>query len=322
MKSQWTYHLILVLITFIVISIAVVSRGRQAVAGILWNSNTIYCSLIGENCAIDLEGSDIKLGMYDPHGVFNDSSQIGVDHYFIDWNDSDLTSLKFDLDISTTRNRWAMVSVEPWSNKELDKETLLSDVNKGLYNSQINNVCNILKLHDKPAFVRWGHEMENVTGRYPWAIEDSAQYISAYQHFVDRCKAIYSKGYYVWSPAGNKNLTNYWPGGKYIDYVGLSVYAFDQYDLKNYSHKRSFQEIVSEKYDYVDKFEKPIMIAELGVNGDSEYQKKWIGEGLTTVGQFPKIKNIIYFNSKDNALAWSKDYAIPQWNIDRKIFSK
>jgi beta-mannanase len=42
----------------------------------------------------------------------------------------------------------------------------------------------------------------------------------------DLCRSITKNVFYIWSPVGNQELKDYWPGAAYADYVVWSVYAF------------------------------------------------------------------------------------------------
>jgi beta-mannanase len=80
-----------------------------------------------------------------------------------------------------------LITVEPWpdKNNEAEIRTLFPDITAGKYDSADQRLfVRTLKQFGKPVFARWGHEMEYVSGRYPWAKTDYDGYISAYRHFV------------------------------------------------------------------------------------------------------------------------------------------
>lgn len=213
-----------------------------------------------------------------------------------------------------------MVTVEPYPISTVGtKDSVLSDITNSSYDQTITDICSSFVNSETPVFIRFAHEMERVNGRYPWAINDSSLYKDAYNHFSEVCKKVYTQGFYVWSPAGEKNLKEYFPGFTHVDYVGVSVYALPSFDQDYYGKFRSFTENFGEKYERVKGFEKPVMIAEIGVAADKEIQRKWIREMTENTKQFPLLKTIVYFNAKDNEGAWEAKYGIPDWRLDSSL---
>ena len=61
-----------------------------------------------------------------------------------------------------------MVTVEPWPRPGEFRVTLLQDVVAGRYDGEIDRFCGQVSRAGLGVFVRWGHEMELESGRYPW----------------------------------------------------------------------------------------------------------------------------------------------------------
>ena len=80
-----------------------------------------------------------------------------------------------------------MITVEPFplDDGSETRARLLDDIADGRYDHLIDRLSADLAAAGQPVFLRWGHEMENVTGRYPWAQEDHLAYVRAYRHFVE-----------------------------------------------------------------------------------------------------------------------------------------
>lgn len=272
-------------------------------------------------CGINPYGNGINYGIYDPDRAFASARGFAFEHVYVQW-DTYESSILDESEYANARERWLLITIEPFpdSNIEAGAEQLFRDILAGSYDQNIERICGDIQQTSRPTFVRWGHEMENVTGRYPWAQADDIGYVAAYRHFVDRCRAQAEHTYYVWSPVGSPGLHAYWPGPDYTDYVGLSVYGFPQWDVRHYGRLRSFEEIFSEKYELVKGFGKPVLIAELGVTGDREYQWEWMYGLFRNTQRFPLLKSVVYFNARDSELAWGRDYETPDWRIDRRLF--
>ena len=165
----------------------------------------------------------------------------------------------------------------------------------------------------------WGHEMEqDLAERYPWSGADPQEFVAAYRYFVERCSQVAGGAsiYYVWSPVGNKGLERYWPGDGYADYVGIAVYSFPEWDRDVYGNARSFGEVMDEKYGRVERFDRPVVVVEMGVTGDGEYQRRWLEEAFRDFDRFPLLRTVVYFNARDREGAWGEGYQTPDWRID------
>lgn len=265
----------------------------------------------------------VKLGIYDPSGSFNGSTAFGIDHIFLDWTAYDSEELKAFIIKAMSRGRWPMLTVEPWPSDRTPEKTaaLFADIQAGQYDNAISRLCRDINSVGSPLFIRWGHEMENLNGRYAWAQEDIGGYVRAYRHFVDRCRDLLTaECYFVWSPVGHNGLFKYWPGPDYVDHIGVSIYGFPEYDLRNYGRIRSFDAIFSEVYERVRRFDKPVIIAELGVTGNQHYQRDWMTQAFRSFRKYPKLQAVVYFSAQDSPLAWGSEYSFPNWKISPSVF--
>lgn len=257
-----------------------------------------------------------QYGVYDPEERFANSTRIGVEHIFVHWQPSDAARLRYTSEYATSRNRWLMVTVEPWPAHSRTAETLFSDITNGTYDADIANVASTLGALNRPVFIRWGQEMEDPTGRYPWASPDADGYIKAYRYFVAHCRPwAHGRFYFVWSPKGKKNMSAYYPGADYVDYVGVSVYGLEQWDIDHFGKPRDFNERFHEIYSFASDYNKPVMIAELGVAGDSAYRRLWFSQIASALKLFPRLRIVVYFNVEDPE-PWPKPYGNPDWRID------
>jgi beta-mannanase len=298
-------------------------HGRQAFSVITQGGSfTLWrvCAVIPLACGGEISASTVALGAYDYKHEYDGA--LAIEHWFIRWNTYDRAAFKKELQRASEKKRWPLITIEPWPDEQTEAGTskLFPEIVAGKYDPAIKNVCTDIGEFGKPVFVRWGHEMEYVSGRYPWAQTDHDGYVSAYRYFVDSCRSMAKNIFYVWSPAGNQELRDYWPGQQYADYVGVSVYAFPEWDLAHYRKVRSFDEIFVEKYGRVAGFNKPIMIAELGVTGTQEHQFSWLDEAMRNFARYPLLKSVVYFNAIDSRSAWPDPFPVPNWYLDLTIF--
>jgi beta-mannanase len=263
--------------------------------------------------------SQLNFGVYDPEGECQRADWIAIEHLFISWAAFRPGDLLRQLGVIGSKGRRPLITIEPWCDQAITSQPseLLDDVTKGKYDRRIQEMISEIAAFRDLVLLRWGHEMENVTGRYPWASHDAGLYQEAYRHFVDISRRYARNVIYVWSPVGDKGLARYWPGEAYVDCVGLSVFEFPAFD-QGYYHRaaRSFHDQMAEKYARVAKYEKPVVISECGVTGSAEYQMSWLQGALQDAGNYPLLRALIYFNAKDTPGVWGKEYTTPDWRIN------
>jgi endoglucanase len=264
----------------------------------------------------------IAYGVYDPQERFSGSDRIAIEHVFVQWGAYHRDKLGAALNYAIARNRWLMVTVEPWSDpadRDRGGATLFEDIIHGQYDTNLSAVCADLGTLAVPIFVRWGHEMEDPTGRYPWARDDAEGYIRAYRYVVEHCRPLAPHSLFVWSPKGKPWMSRYYPGAAYTDYVGVSLYGLQGWDLDHVGRPVYFAEKFQDIYSVASRFEKPMMIAELGVAGDQPYRRVWMDELARALHQFPLLRVAAYFNAKDPE-SWPGRYGAPDWRIDPSVF--
>lgn len=261
----------------------------------------------------------IAFGVYDPHSTFAAADDVAIEHVFIYWQALDGQNFRKNLQYAMVRHRRMMVTIEPYtraSDWRSQGERLFSDILAGDFDQEIQVVCSEVGNFQDQVLVRWGHEMEDPTGRYPWARTDSEGFKSAFRYFVQHCRQHAPNAIFVWSPKGEKNLAAYYPGDDIVDVVGLSVYGLQKMDLAFYGRIREFSDNFEEKYQRVAGFNKPVVIAELGVSGDQSYRRRWFASLFEALKRsvFQKLRAVVYFNDKEPD-RWPMGFGSPDWRI-------
>jgi cellulose synthase (UDP-forming) len=319
--KKWLWHFVVAVVCLMIACAAMFRSATNGLHAITWGVTIPSWGWPGRT----QPDHAVELGIYDPHRAFADSKAFGIEQFFLDWASYDSEQLKTSITATVSRGRRPMLTVEPWPYKRNPEQSraLFSDIVAGRYDEMITRLCTDINTVGAPVLIRWGHEMENVNGRYPWAQNDVVGYVRAYRHFVDMCRRLLvPRSYFVWSPVGHKELSRYWPGPDYVDCIGVSIYGFPEYDLQNYGRTRSFDAIFSETYQRVSLFDKPVIIAELGVTGNARHQRNWMHHAFRSFRKYPKLQAAIYFSSQDSPLAWGSDYSVPDWRISPSVFAQ
>lgn len=263
---------------------------------------------------------DVALGVYDPQARFAGDDQPVIEHVFVFWQALDPRDFRRQLERARARGRTMMVTVEPYThapNWRDGGEHLFEDILRGAFEDEIDTICATLGDFGGRVLVRWGHEMENPTGRYPWARHDASGYQAAYRHFVDQCRSRAPEARYVWSPIGEPNMGDYYPGDRHVDVVGISLWGLQANDERFHGGARDFSATLREKYARSARYGKPVVIAELGVAGDSAYRKAWLRslfETLERPDSFGALHAVVYFNDKEPHY-WPHDLGSPDWRV-------
>jgi endoglucanase len=256
-------------------------------------------------------------GVYDPDQLLHGRAEFSLEHVFLSWATLDPAWLTEQLTSINKRNRVPLITLEPWPDAMGEKPagTLFDDIIAGRYDSILDTFAETVRDSGMRVYVRWGHEMENLIGPYPWITRDHDAFIAAYRYVVDHLRSRAGNAGFVWSPAGNRECPAYWPGDDYVDVVGVSILCFPDWERKQHGRIRSFQEMFSEKYDRVSRFGHPVMIAEFGVAGSNEAQLGWLREAFAALSDYPLLKSIVFYFSRDVDAAWGKDLATPDWRF-------
>jgi beta-mannanase len=263
----------------------------------------------------------IRLGAYDPHGNFMNYPGVSIEHLFLPWQDVELSSLYAADRYALDRDRSLLITIEPWTwsgDWRLTPQQLRDAVLGGRYDATIESMFQVIGALKSQVTIRWGQEMDDTSGRFSWGGWDPADYIAAYRRFHDLSSPVAPSAKYMWSPKGNKNLGAYYPGDKYADIVGLSVFGLQKYDRRKYGRDRSFAETLQPGYDFASRLGRPIVVAELGYSGDEEYVASWADSVTRRDERFPLLTAVVYFNDKE-VHAWPDDFGFPDWRVDQSV---
>jgi beta-mannanase len=313
--KEWLYRVLATVLCLLGVT-GIVLNGRDVATALSWGWEDIVTPITS-----DLKHEQrVNYGVYDPNNRFSKAKGVAVEHIFVSWLSAEANeAISSSFEYARERNRWLMITIEP-SAVEGRTSQLLADVAAGAYDLVTASLCRNVGSLRSSVFVRWGHEMETTDVRYPWSGGNNDSYIAAYRHFAEKCRANAPNIYLVWSPKGAPGLEQYYPGRAFADYVALSVYALPAYDLDHFGKVMNFRDTFMPKYNRVVGFNRPVMIAEMGVSGDPKHQARWMADFFRSAKHFPLLRTAVYFNRKDNPGAWPEKYGIPDWTIDPSTF--
>ncbi|WP_321343329.1 glycosyl hydrolase family 5 [Breoghania sp.] len=260
-----------------------------------------------------------KFGAYDPYGDFSDDSRLVTEHLFLPWEDVELGGLSEADAYAQARNRKILVTIEPWSwaiDWNVSPGDLRNQILGGERDANMRAILDILKGFKSPVTIRWGQEMENPFNRFTWAGWAPDDYITAYRRMTGIVREMMPSAKMMWSPRGEKNLQDYYPGDEYADLIGLTVLGFDKYDEIAYGGPRYFAEGVKQGYELSAGYGKPIWIPDGAYEGALPYLDRWVKEFTVKYPEYPLLEEVIYFNDKE-VWEWPHGLGLPDWRVVR-----
>jgi hypothetical protein len=207
---------------------------------------------------------------------------------------------------------------KPYTTGRIPDKFNLYNILGGMWDDYIDQWAEAAKNFGNPLLVSWGFEMND--DRFPWSVyyygggqDDFTQKASgyfgpelfkqAYRYVVNRVRAkgvhniqwvfqVASDAY----PSGRWNrYVVYYPGSKYVDWLGLSFYE----NSPGVAHGDTFYRMCKKPYDELRKMDpsKPVMIArwETGIYPAAKNKPLWLQKAFADLKEhFPRIKMAVY----------------------------
>ncbi len=283
------------------------------------------------NTGFQSKENGIMLGIYKPEVPYSLSRLDTLEHllnkkfnilsFYQTWGEREEDLFPADMLRETDRHgSVAMITWEPWltefkknkKSKEGIMKTDLGTIARGDYDEFVREWAREAVVFGKPFFLRFAHEMNNV--QYPWS--DAAgntpkEFIAAWRHVHKIFKEEGAKNVlFVWSPKGTMP-NEFYPGGEYVDWIGAGVFNYGSYGTGVW---HSFEFIYEPIYRSALRYEKPIIIAEIGCSSFGGNQTQWYEDAFKIISKsYSETKAIVFFNNPaDFTLAGSTI----DWSID------
>ncbi|MFM2389831.1 MAG: hypothetical protein RLZZ437_1386 [Pseudomonadota bacterium] len=264
---------------------------------------------------------ELPFGAYDPAGEYIDEPVVTIEHVFLPWEDVALGSLLDADTYALERNRALLITIEPWTwtrDQRNTAEFLRSGIAQGYYDANMRNICAVIGTLQSPVSIRWAHEMETSEGQFIWSEWNPDDYISAYRRMIDICRAEAPDANFIWSPIGLEGSEAYYPGDEYVDLVGLSIFGFQPYEEATLGRSQTFSEVLTERYDRVKGFGKPVVVAEVGYSGSAEYVADWENSLRAPRPEMPQLVGVVYFNQAE-VYPWPDNFGLPDWTPANRV---
>ncbi|WP_229071647.1 glycoside hydrolase family 26 protein [Actinoplanes sp. DH11] len=190
----------------------------------------------------------------------------------------------------------------------------LADIAEGRFDDYVSAFARDVRRVNVPIALTVAHEMNGHW--YPWGTQKSSakDFVAAWRHIHDLfTEAGATNVIWTWTP----NVTNYlpgvalkpfWPGEKYVDWVGVDGY-FTRKGV------RQFDQLFGPTLKEIAKFaDLPVLIVETGSEPGS-MRPAVVDQLLAEVARSKKIIGFVYFNARGSG-DWVLDYdekALKTW---------
>lgn len=209
-----------------------------------------------------------------------------------------------------------MITWEPWTNlfPVFSQDSALQQNQKvmvaiveGKFDDYIRGYAGKLNELGEPVFLRFAHEPDNP--QYPWSKtggNSPEEYKKAWRYVNDIFREEGAENViWVWNPWKDVNMKEYYPGGDYVDWIGVTGLNYGLAAGDGLWH--SFASLY-EPYRYQISFfedlsimKKPVMIAEFGTTPYGGSQAEWTEEALYNIrNRYPEIQGLVFFYSKED----------------------
>lgn len=192
-----------------------------------------------------------------------------------------------------------------------------NDLLNGKYDDYIDRFAQDAKAYNKMVLIRFLHEFNG--NWYVWSGNKNGEanggpekVIKVWRYVVDRFKSVGADNVkWLWVPHGPStdlktgqwnNVSNYWPGEEYVDWIGLDGYNFYPQDPWGGARPlRDFDNCFRALYDSCAVLgDHPMMIAEFGTGEfqhDNFDKAAWITDAFNKIkSEYPRVKIFTWFN--------------------------
>lgn len=213
--------------------------------------------------------------------------QIHLSYY--GWSDHWATDGATKQDLA--EGRIPLINWEPFKVK-------FTDIVNGKYDKQLIQQADEAKTISRPFFLDFAAEMNEEEG---WGDHNPELYIQAFRHIHDIfTQRSVTNAVWVWCPnnvdsQGEPTAMQYYPGDKYVDWVGVDGYNWGTSDSDH--TWETFYDVFKEIYSKISATGKPVIIGEMASDEAGGEKAGWISEIFPTLkDKFPAIKAVVWFD--------------------------
>lgn len=264
-------------------------------------------------------------GIYSPGEKDGLTSMEQVNHYqqrynthfniislYIPWGDAPDCFIDDSLVTAIYKNgSLPMITWEPWAklfrSSAADpslkhEQKIFAHISNGSFDQYLYRFSNQVKSLHRPVYIRFAHEADNPA--YPWSKTGSntpEEFKAAWEYvyrFFNRNGA--TNVIWVWNPWQPATAMNYFPGRKYVDWIGVTSL---NYGPQNENGKWYSFTALYTPFHRLPVFRSglPVMIAEMGSLAMAGNQELWLEDAVSSINNnFSEVHAFILFNTSQD----------------------
>ncbi|WP_316569301.1 glycosyl hydrolase [Neobacillus sp. YIM B06451] len=183
---------------------------------------------------------------------------------------------------------------------------VVENIINGTYDKSLLTWAESVKSLDGPVLFRLGNEMNGDWSEWSHksTYNDPDLYKLTFRHIVELFKKNGTdNAYFVWNPNHVSSpyfewneAHMYYPGDKYVDFVGMTSYNFGKTQWNNYQSIHTLYEDLYWEYSR-SYYEKPLMIGEFAAVETGGNKAEWITSAFDEIPRsYPNIKIAVWFD--------------------------
>jgi hypothetical protein len=182
----------------------------------------------------------------------------------------------------------------------------LRDMARGRYDSYIRDSARQAVDWGRPILLRFAHEMNG--DWYSWGVNGNSpsDYVAAWRHLVRIFREEKATNVrWVWAP-NTGTFGSFFPGDKFVDYIGLDGYNFGA----KYGQWESFEQVFDSSYRSITHLSRrPLLITEFSANTRGGDKAAWIRHAFSSgvIARYPRMKALIWFDRDQGGIDWRVD---------------
>lgn len=255
--------------------------------------------------------------------------KLRIIHRFQPWWGDDRFLGREWLDAVAASGAVPMITWEPWRRAGSAGGTphghrIVRQIATGRYDAYIRKWARDAAAYGKPIQLRFMHEMNG--DWYPWSPgvdgNTARGFKAAWRHVHDLFRdagatnvswEFSAVAYAGGKPTSRRTLNTYYPGARYVDWVGLSGF---NWSLRRYGAFLSYEKIFRPPYEIAKTFKKPIMFSEVGTaTAMTGRSPAWVSDALnSTARRFPRVKALVWYDARHPARDFTlRGQALENW---------
>jgi hypothetical protein len=185
----------------------------------------------------------------------------------------------------------------------------LAELRAGRYDRYIRSFARSAKAWGWPFFLRFNWEMNG--SWFPWGAgvngNKPGEFVSSWR----RVHRIFEEEgatnvTWVWCPFVGRDLRQFYPGDRYVDWTGLDGYNWGPESALALPWQ-TFNQLFASSYRQLARIapHKPMMLGEVASTGNDEQKAVWIREMFAALrGGYRKVRGLVWFDKIDRETNW------------------